>query len=52
VLLIALIVSWAITGNEALSAGIALGSLVPYYLVLAIFRDQLKTTFSFRISRI
>ncbi len=52
VLLIALIISWTITGNEALSAGIALGSLVPYYLVLAIFRDQLKTTFSFRISRI
>ncbi len=52
VLIVALITSWTITGNEALSGGIALGSLVPYYIVLALFRDQLKTTFSFRISRI
>jgi sigma-E factor negative regulatory protein RseC len=52
VLLISLIVSWVITGNEVLSAGIALGSLVPYYLVLTFFRDELKKTFSFRISRI
>ena len=52
VLLTALIVSWVITGNEVLSAGIALGSLIPYYVVLTFFRDQLKKTFSFRISRI
>jgi sigma-E factor negative regulatory protein RseC len=52
VLLVSLIVSWTITGNEVLSAGIALGSLVPYYVVLAFFREQLKQTFSFRISRI
>jgi sigma-E factor negative regulatory protein RseC len=46
-----LMLSWALTNREGLSALLALGSLVPYYAGLSFFRDRLQKTFSFRISR-
>jgi sigma-E factor negative regulatory protein RseC len=51
VLFTALMLSWAITHREGLSALLALGSLVPYYIVLSFFRSRFRKTFSFRISR-
>ena len=36
-----------ITSDEALSALVGIGSLVPYYLLLYLFRGKLKDRFSF-----
>jgi len=41
-----------ISGNEGLSGLIGLSILVPYYFVLYIFRDRLKRTFVFTLSKI
>ncbi len=51
VLMIALVTSWILTGNELTSALIALGSLIPYYAGLTLFKKELKKTFTFKVSR-
>ena len=48
-LLAILIISTNITSNEGLSGLLSLGVLVPYYLVLYLFRNKLKKTFGFEI---
>lgn len=49
VVLTALTTIYILTENE-LTAGIAaLGSLVPYYLIIALFKEKLKNRFSFQI---
>jgi sigma-E factor negative regulatory protein RseC len=44
-----LIVSSGLTGNEGLSGLLSLGILVPYYLILYVFRNRLKRSFDFEI---
>ena len=51
VLMIALVTSWMLSGNELTSALIALGSLIPYYAGLTLFKKELKKTFTFKVSR-
>jgi Positive regulator of sigma E activity len=49
VVLAVLAIVFQLTDNE-LSAGVAaLASLVPYYLVISLFKNKLKNTFSFQI---
>ncbi len=49
IVMVVLATVFQITGNE-LKAGIAaLASLIPYYLVIALFKEKLKSTFSFQI---
>lgn len=50
--LLALIVSSAITENEAISGIISLLVLIPYYLVLFLLRNRFKKEFSFKISKL
>jgi positive regulator of sigma E activity len=50
-LFITLIITWIISSNEALSGLLALGMLLPYYLLLKLFNTQLNKTFSFTISK-
>jgi len=45
----ALFVLMALTGNEGLSALVSVLLLVPYYLGLYYFRDKLKREFRFRV---
>ena len=49
ILLVALFAMVFLTGDEALSALIAVGLMVPYYVLLYKFRDRLRRTFHFRI---
>lgn len=49
VLVGSLIILLAITDNELLSGLIAIGLLVPYYLLLFLSKDKLQKTFEFRI---
>ncbi len=49
VLMLVLIISWAITKNEIYSGLASLGSIAIYYLLLTLFRNKLKSTFTFRI---
>ncbi len=37
--------------NESLSGTIALASLIPYYLILSLFKNKLKTRFRFYVRR-
>lgn len=48
-LLTAMIVVMALTGDERMAALAALGILVPYYIVLFLMRERLKKDFKFRI---
>lgn len=52
VLLAAMIITYAITGKDGLSGLVALGVLVPYYLVLYLIRSYLKNEFTFKIKKI
>lgn len=47
ILIIALAVSYQLTGSEPIAALIALASLIPYYLFVYLIRDRLRETFSF-----
>lgn len=49
ILLISLIVLISITNNEGLSGLISIGILIPYYLILYIFRNKLKKIFVFKL---
>jgi sigma-E factor negative regulatory protein RseC len=51
VLMVVLIIAWYLTGNELATALLALGSLIPYYMGLTLFRKKLENTFTFKISR-
>ena len=48
-LMLALMLSVHLTGNEGLSAIIALLTLVPYYTLLYLLRGQLQRRFTFRV---
>ena len=48
-LMLVLIVSWSITGDEVFSGVASLCSVGVYYLFLTLFRGKLKQTFTFRI---
>ena len=50
-LMIVLIITWTLTGNELSTALIALGSLIPYYLGLTLFRKKLAETFTFKVRK-
>jgi len=47
-----LIVLTVLTGNEAISGIGAISVLVPYYLLLFVFRKKLQRTFSFIIQKL
>lgn len=49
ILISALIILLSLTGNELFSALMAIGLLIPYYIILFILKDKLKKTFEFRI---
>jgi len=50
--IILLIILTVLTGNEAVSGLGALSILVPYYLLLILFRKKLQKTFSFIIQKL
>jgi sigma-E factor negative regulatory protein RseC len=47
--LVALLVTYQITGNEAVSGLSSLAILIPYYSGLFMFRSKLKKEFAFRL---
>ncbi|MCD4679299.1 MAG: SoxR reducing system RseC family protein [Bacteroidales bacterium] len=49
ILLFVLITMLAISDNELLSGMLAIGLLIPYYLILYLLKDKLQKTFEFRI---
>jgi sigma-E factor negative regulatory protein RseC len=49
IVVVTLIVSLNLIKNEGLSGLISVGILVPYYFILYVNRERLKTTFRFRI---
>lgn len=49
IILVTLIVTLNLIGNEGIAGLISIGILVPYYLILYINRDRLKTAFRFRL---
>lgn len=49
VLLFTLIFMLSLTDNEGLAGLISLGMLIPYYLIVYLFRKQIRNRFSFRI---
>lgn len=48
-LMFVLIISWSVTKNEVVAGVTSLFSVGVYYLILAMFRNKLKSTFTFRI---
>lgn len=53
VLLLALVISLKLTGgDEAVSALVSLGTLVPYYLIIYIYRNRLSRSFMFILESI
>jgi positive regulator of sigma E activity len=50
-LMIVLLASWSITGDEITSGLAALLSVAVYYLFLTRFRAKLKSTFTFKITK-
>ena len=52
ILILALGISMKVTDEDAmLSAGIALVSILPYYIVIYLMKDKLNKTFSFTIEK-
>ena len=49
VLVAVLFATWMLTANEGLSALCALAALVPYYMVLWLFRDKMREQLTFEI---
>ncbi len=49
IVLITLIVSLSLINNEGLAGLISISILIPYYLILYVNREKLKTAFRFRI---
>ncbi|MFW6259399.1 MAG: SoxR reducing system RseC family protein [Tangfeifania sp.] len=50
--LFTLIITSSVTGKEGLSGLLALGILIPYYITLYFFRDNLKKVFKFEVEEI
>jgi positive regulator of sigma E activity len=50
-ILLSLIVLRNFTDNEAISGSIALGVLIPYYIILSLFNNKLKNKFQFFIEK-
>lgn len=50
--LFTLIVAFSVTGNEGIAGLLALGILIPYYITLYFFRDNLKKVFKFEVEEI
>lgn len=48
-LIVVLALVLAATGNEAWAALASLGGLVPYYLILYMFKDKIRSRLSFKI---
>jgi positive regulator of sigma E activity len=48
-ILVILIAMFTITGNELAAGSLALGVLVPYYIMLYFFRGRLKKIFKFEL---
>lgn len=51
-ILITLLILKSYTANDALSGGIALGTLVPYYLILSQFNSKLKSKLKFQVKKL
>lgn len=51
IVLLVLLVSMGVSGNEGLSGVLALSSLLPYYITLSLLRDKLKKSFRFSINK-
>jgi positive regulator of sigma E activity len=49
VIMLSLVVLIPVTGSEGLAALISLGLLIPYYIVIYLFRDKLQKTFMFKV---
>jgi positive regulator of sigma E activity len=47
-----LMITQALTGNEAVTGLLSLSVLIPYYILLYFFRNELKTKFTFTIKSI
>jgi hypothetical protein len=50
-LFLILLLALYLTGNEILSGIIALASLIPYYIILYLFRNKIKKEFVFTLRR-
>lgn len=50
-LMLILIVTLKLSGNEGVAAIVALASLVPYYLVLWLFKDRIRQRLAFALER-
>lgn len=50
-ILIMLFILKAYTSNDVLSGAIALGALIPYYLILSQFNSKLKSKFKFQVKK-
>ena len=51
ILLIVIFTVYAATGRDAFSALIGLGALVPYYLLVYLFRKRISRSFEFRLRK-
>jgi len=49
IVLLTLIFSLSLIGNEGIAGLLSIGILIPYYLILYFNRERLKTAFRFRI---
>jgi len=52
VLLTGMIITYAITGKDGLAGLVAIGVLIPYYLLLYLFRGFLTNKFQFTLKKI
>lgn len=52
ILMFTLIILYAITQNEAISAISSIAVLIPYYLLLYLMRDRISRVFKFRLTKI
>jgi sigma-E factor negative regulatory protein RseC len=50
-ILVTLIITVKLTGNEPLAAVLSLGVLVPYFAIIHYLKDKLQKTFTFTIKR-
>lgn len=49
IVFLTLLIVLALTKKEVVSGVLAVGSLVPYYLILWVLRDKIKSEFQFRL---
>ena len=51
ILFVVLMLSFGLTGNELLSGIFAVSTLIPYYFGVYLFRNKIKKSFAFKISK-